>query len=117
MGLPQENTEGYKSASAINHAEGLQGKLLLVHGSGDDNVHFAGSELLVNRMIELGKSFDFMMYPNRTHSISEGPGTTVHLFKRLARHLMTFQPPQQDARTFTLFLGEASRQRPQNSST
>lgn len=92
MGLPQENVEGYKAGSAVNFAEGLQGKLLLMHGSGDDNVHFAGSELLVNRMIELGKSFDFMMYPNRTHGISEGAGTTVFLFKRLARHLTTYLP-------------------------
>ncbi|HEV2297598.1 MAG TPA: S9 family peptidase [Candidatus Acidoferrales bacterium] len=92
MGLPQENVEGYKAGSAINFAEGLQGKLLLMHGSGDDNVHFAGTELLVNRMIELGKSFDFMMYPNRTHGISEGAGTTVFLFKRLARHLMSYLP-------------------------
>lgn len=92
MGLPQENVEGYRAGSAVNFAEGLQGKLLLMHGSGDDNVHFAGSELLVNRMIELGKSFDFMMYPNRTHGISEGAGTTVFLFKRLARHLTTYLP-------------------------
>ena len=63
-----------------------------MHGSGDDNVHFAGSELLVNRMIQLGKRFDFMMYPNRTHAISEGPGTTLFLFKRLARHLTAELP-------------------------
>ncbi|HEV2488657.1 MAG TPA: prolyl oligopeptidase family serine peptidase, partial [Candidatus Acidoferrales bacterium] len=92
MGLPQENVEGYKAGSAVNFAEGLQGKLLLVHGTGDDNVHFAGSQLLVNRMIELGKSFDFMAYPNRTHGISEGKGTTVHIFKLLARHLTTHLP-------------------------
>jgi dipeptidyl-peptidase-4 len=92
MGLPQDNVEGYKAGSAINFAKGLQGKLLLMHGSGDDNVHFAGSEMLVNRMIELGKTFDFMMYPNRTHGISEGPGTTLFLFKRLARHLTTYLP-------------------------
>lgn len=109
MGLPQENAAGYKAASAINFAEGLLGKLLLVHGSGDDNVHFAGSELLVNRMIELGKVFDFMDYPNRTHSISEGPGTTVHLFKRLARHLTTNLPAGPASRTMTLLLGERSR--------
>ncbi|HVB36052.1 MAG TPA: S9 family peptidase [Candidatus Acidoferrales bacterium] len=104
MGLPLENVEGYKAASAVNFAEGLQGKLLLVHGSGDDNVHFAGSELLVNRMIELGKEFDFMVYPNRTHGISEGPGTTLHIFKRLARHLTTYLPAGPSARTTTLFL-------------
>lgn len=104
MGLPQANVEGYKSASAINFAEGLQGKLLLMHGSGDDNVHFAGSELLVNRMIELGKSFDFMDFPNRTHAISEGSGTTIFLFKRLARHLTTYLPASAPPRTMTLAL-------------
>ena len=66
MGLPAGNTEGYKQASAINFAEGLSGNLLIVHGSGDDNVHYQGTELLVNRLIELGKPFDFMTYPDRT---------------------------------------------------
>lgn len=105
MGLPQENVEGYKAGSAVNYAEGLQGKLLLVHGTGDDNVHFAGSQLLVNRMIELGKSFDFMAYPNRTHGISEGRGTTMHIYKLLARHLTTHMPAASKPRTMTLFLG------------
>ena len=105
MGLPQENVEGYKAGSAVNYAEGLQGKLLLVHGTGDDNVHFAGSQLLVNRMIELGKSFDFMAYPNRTHGISEGRGTTMHIYKLLARHLTTHLTAGPASRTMTLFLG------------
>ena len=74
MGVPQENEAGYKVGSAINFAEGLQGKLLVVHGSGDDNVHAQGTERLINRLIELGKPFDSMIYPNRTHSISEGTG-------------------------------------------
>ena len=104
MGLPQDNVEGYKASSAVNFAEGLQGKLLLAHGTGDDNVHFAGSQLLVNRMIELGKSFDFMAYPNRTHSISEGMGTTLHIFKLLARHLTTHLPAGPVSRTMTLRL-------------
>ena len=58
-----------------------------MHGSGDDNVHYQGTQLLVNRLIELGKPFDFMTYPDRTHSISEGPGTTVHLYRLLTRYL------------------------------
>jgi dipeptidyl-peptidase 4 len=93
MGLPQQNPDGYKSGSAINFAEGLQGKLLLVHGSGDDNVHYQGSELLANRLIELNKPFDFMTYPGRTHAISEGPGTTYHLYSLLARYLEEHLPP------------------------
>ena len=98
MGLPQENADGYKAGSAINFAEGLQGKLLLVHGSGDDNVHYQGTELLVNRLIELGKPFDFMTYPGRTHAIAEGPGTTYHLYCLLARYLEDHVPPGPAAR-------------------
>ena len=80
MGLPQE-TRGIPGGSPINFAEGLKGRLLVVHGSGDDNVHYQGTERLVNRLVELGKPFDFMAYPNRTHCICEGPGTTLpHLF-------------------------------------
>ena len=63
MGLPQDNAEGYRVGSPINFAEGLKGKLLLVHGSGDDNVHYQGTERLVNRLVELGKPFDLMVYP------------------------------------------------------
>jgi dipeptidyl-peptidase-4 len=92
MGLPRDNPEGYKNGSPITFAEGLQGKLLLVHGSGDDNVHFQGSERLVNRLIALGKPFQFMDYPNRTHAIEEGEGTSLHLHKLLARFLMENLP-------------------------
>jgi dipeptidyl-peptidase-4 len=92
MGLPQQNPDGYRSGSAINFAEGLRGHLLIVHGSGDDNVHFQGTELLVNRLIELGKEFDFMVYPGRTHSLSEGAGTTLHLHTLLARYLEEHLP-------------------------
>ena len=87
MGLPLENVEGYRNSSAINFVEGLRGHLLLVHGSGDDNVHYSGSELLLNRLIELDKPVDFMEYPNRTHSISQGNGTTLHLYSLLLRYL------------------------------
>jgi len=94
MGLPQDNAEGYKAGSPINFAEGLQGKLLLVHGSGDDNVHYQGTELLVNRLVELGKPFDFMTYPGRTHAIMEGSGTAYHLYCLLARYLEEHLPPR-----------------------
>jgi dipeptidyl-peptidase 4 len=87
MGLPKDNSQGYHDGSPINFAEGLQGKLLIVHGSGDDNCHFKVTELLVNRLIALGKPFDFMDYPNRTHAISEGDGTSLHLHSLLTRYL------------------------------
>ncbi len=92
MGLPQDNTDGYKRGSAINFAAGLKGNLLLVHGTGDDNVHFQGSQRLINKFVELGKQFDFMEYPNRTHAINEGEGTTIHLYTLLARYLEEHLP-------------------------
>lgn len=93
MGLPQENAEGYRIGSPINFAEGLKGNLLIVHGSGDDNVHYQGTERLINRLIALGKPFDTMVYPNRTHSISEGPGTTPHIHKLIARYFLDHLAP------------------------
>jgi dipeptidyl-peptidase 4 len=87
MGLPQKTPENYRSGSPVEFAEGLKGSLLIVHGSGDDNVHYQGSELLVNRLIELGKQFDFMSYPQRTHAISEGKGTSLHIYSLLFRYL------------------------------
>jgi dipeptidyl-peptidase-4 len=78
----------YYNASAISKAEGLKGRLLIVHGSGDDNVHYQGTERLVNRLVTLGKSFDFMAYPNRSHCICEGRGTTLHVYTLLTRYLM-----------------------------
>ena len=77
-GLLEDNAEGYKQGSPINHAENLQGKLLLVHGTGDDNVHYQASERLINKLIEHNKQFEFMSYPNRSHSLKEGEGTTLH---------------------------------------
>jgi len=98
MGLPQQNAAGYDSASAIDHAEGLRGHLLLVHGSGDDNVHFQGSQRLLNRLIALNKPVDFMEYPNRSHCICEGRGTSLHLFTLLTRYLLEHLPAGPRAR-------------------
>jgi len=93
MGLPAENVKGYHDGSPINFAEGLQGHLLVIHGSGDDNVHFQGTELLINRLVELGKPFDFMDYPNRTHALIEGKGTSFHVYSLLTRYLEEHVPP------------------------
>jgi dipeptidyl-peptidase-4 len=93
MGLPQDNAEGYRVGSPINFAKGLKGKLLLVHGTGDDNVHAQGTERLVNRLIELGKPFDLMMYPNRSHAISEGAGTSTHIYQLIARYFLHHLKP------------------------
>jgi dipeptidyl-peptidase 4 len=79
MGLPQENREDFIKGSPISNAKGLQGKLLYIHGTGDDNVHYDNAEMLLNELIKYNKQFEFMAYPNRTHSISEGIGTSLHL--------------------------------------
>lgn len=87
MGLPDANAHGYREGSPIHFAEGLAGRLLIIHGTGDDNVHYQGTERLINRLVELKKPFDMMAYPNRSHSISEGPGTSYHVYSLIARYL------------------------------
>jgi dipeptidyl-peptidase-4 len=87
VGLPSTDSAAYYDGSAINFAKGLKGDLLVVHGSGDDNVHYQGTEQLVNALVAAGKPFTMMTYPNRTHGIFEGPGTTVHLYNLLTRYL------------------------------
>jgi len=94
MGLPQENAEGYARGSPITYADRLEGNLLLVHGTGDDNVHYQGTEVLINRLIEAGKPFDMMAYPNRSHGIYEGAGTTLHVYGLLTRYLVSHVPPE-----------------------
>ncbi len=86
MGLPAQNADGYREGSPITHAAGLQGKLLLVHGAADDNVHYQHSEQLINRLVELQKPFDLMVYPSGTHAISEGKGYNLHRYRMMARY-------------------------------
>lgn len=93
MGLPQENAQDYQLGSPLTHAAGLQGHLLIVHGTGDDNVHYQGTEKLADKLIELNKPFTLMSYPNRTHSINEGKNTTRHLYGLLTRYLNDNLPP------------------------
>ena len=77
MGLVDENEVEYKQSSPNTFAADLQGKLLYIHGTGDDNVHYKNAENLINALIKNGKTFQLMAYPNRAHGISEGEGT-VH---------------------------------------
>ena len=93
MGTPEGNPEGYRKGSPINFADGLKGKLLIVHGTGDDNVHYQGTARLINRLVSLDKQFDVQIYPNRTHCICEGAGTTLQLYSTLTRYLLTNMPP------------------------
>jgi dipeptidyl-peptidase 4 len=87
MGLPQENREDFVIGSPITHAKNLQGNLLYIHGTGDDNVHFQNSERLVNELVKHGKLFQYMAYPNRSHGIYEGEGTSEHLQKMFTQYL------------------------------
>jgi dipeptidyl-peptidase-4 len=82
MRTPQENPEGYRLGAPVHAAANMRGKLLLIHGTGDDNVHFQNSVRLANALQAAGKQFQFMAYPNRTHSISGGP-TSAHLFNMM----------------------------------
>lgn len=93
MRTVEENPEGFENGSPINHAKNLEGNLLIVHGTGDDNVHYQGTEKLINELIKYNKYFTMMAYPNRSHSIREGEGTTRHLYELLTRYLMTNMPP------------------------
>jgi dipeptidyl-peptidase 4 len=92
-GLPDEDRQAYEQGSPLNFAGQLKGNLLVVHGSGDDNVHYQGTERLVNELVKNNKPFQLMVYPNRTHGIFEGEGTTVHLFSLLTRYLLERLPP------------------------
>jgi dipeptidyl-peptidase-4 len=92
MGLPQENEAAYREGSPLFFADRLRGNLLLVHGSGDDNVHFQGSERLVNALVAANRPFTLMVYPNRSHCICEGGGTTLHLYSLLTRYLEAHVP-------------------------
>lgn len=92
VGLPQSDSAAYFDASAINFADGLKGDLLVVHGTGDDNVHYQGTEQLINKLVSLNKPFQVMSYPNRTHGIFEGRNTSAHLYNLMTRYLQEHLP-------------------------
>jgi dipeptidyl-peptidase 4 len=94
MGLPQDDPKAYEQSSAINFSSGLRGDLLVMHGSGDDNVHYQGFELLVNNLIAQGKIFDMRVYPGRTHGIFEGSGTTPDVYTNILGYFETHLPPE-----------------------
>jgi len=87
MGLPSENADGYRRGSPITFAANLRGDLLIVHGTGDDNVHYQNTERLVNALVAANRPFTMMAYPNRSHCICEGEGTTLHLYGVLTSYL------------------------------
>ncbi len=93
MGLPSGNAKGYRDGSPINFAQNLKGNLLLIHGTGDDNVHYQNLEQVVDKLVANNKRFDMMAYPDRAHGISEKPGTSLHLYTLMTRYLEEKLPP------------------------
>ncbi|MGJ1386616.1 DPP IV N-terminal domain-containing protein [Sphingobacterium spiritivorum] len=93
MGLPQENKEDFLKGSPVSYVKNLKGNLLLIHGTGDDNVHYQNTEVYINEMVKYNKQFQLMSYPNRSHSINEGAGTTRHLSTLFTKFLKTYCPP------------------------
>ncbi len=93
MSLPHLNVEGFRQGSPINFAHQLEGNLLLIHGTGDDNCHYQTMELLIDELIAHNKQFSMMAYPNRTHAIRERKNTTRHLRQLMTRYLLENLPP------------------------
>jgi dipeptidyl-peptidase-4 len=87
MWTPQQNAEGYKVSAPLSYVDGVKARLLLVHGTGDDNVHPQNTIQLADKLEAANKPFYMLLYPNRTHSISGG-NTSVHLFNSLTRFVL-----------------------------
>lgn len=94
MGLPDDNAEGYEQGSPITHSAGLEGNLLLIHGTADDNVHYQNAEQLLDKLIALDKTFSFMAYPDRSHSIDEKTNSKRHMFTLMTDFLHEHLPLQ-----------------------
>lgn len=92
MGLPDENARAYEQSAPLTFADQLEGELLVVHGTGDDNVHYQNTEALIDELVKHGKQFKMMAYPNRTHGIFEGEGTRRHLYTLLTEFLQENLP-------------------------
>ncbi|RYY35547.1 MAG: S9 family peptidase, partial [Sphingobacteriaceae bacterium] len=95
MGVPidAESRQVFIKGSPVTNAKNLQGNLLYIHGTGDDNVHYNNAELLINELVKYNKQFELMAYPNRTHALSEGAGTTQHLRSLFTKFLKEHCPP------------------------
>ncbi|MGF1533446.1 MAG: S9 family peptidase [Bernardetiaceae bacterium] len=83
---PQDNPEGYDKYSPISHVDKLKGDFLLIHGTGDDNVHFQNAVLLQDALIRAGKQFQSFYYPDRNHGIYGG-NTRIHLYEMMTQFI------------------------------
>ena len=93
MGLPSENLEDFIEGSPVTYAKNLEGNLLLIHGTGDDNVHYQNAEVVINELIRHNKPFQMMAYPNRSHGIYEGQNTRQHLYTLITSYITEHTPP------------------------
>lgn len=88
MGVPWENKADFIEGSPVTYAKDLKGNLLLIHGTGDDNVHYQNAEIVINELIKHNKSFQMMAYPNRSHGIYEGENTSKHLYNLMTDYIL-----------------------------
>jgi len=93
MGLPAQNATGYRDDSVVNSAAKLKGRLLLAHGTGDDNVHIENSVQFIQKLIEAGIPYDLQIYPRKTHSIA-GTDVKTHLYNRILAHFEQYLMPE-----------------------
>ena len=93
MGIPAESRADFIAGSPYTYAKNLKGNLLYIHGTGDDNVHYANAEKLFNELIKYNKTFQMMIYPMRSHGIYEGEGTSQHLATTCKKFLLENCPP------------------------
>ena len=93
MGLPSEAPQGYRDFSVVNSAAKLKGRLLVVHGTGDDNVHMENTVQFVQKLIKAGLPYDLQIYPRKTHSIS-GEDVRTHLYTRILAQFEQYLKPE-----------------------
>ena len=86
MTTPQENASGYDDNSPINHVDKLKGDYLIIHGSADDNVHVQNTTRMVEALIQADKQFEWLIYPDKNHSIFGG-NTRLHLYKKMTNFI------------------------------
>lgn len=95
MGVPTDSASRavFIKGSPVTYAKNLRGNLLYVHGTGDDNVHYKNAEMLINELVKYNRQFQLMSYPNRSHGIYEGEGTSLHLQTLYTQYLKEHCPP------------------------
>ena len=87
MQTPAENASGYDDNSPVNHADKLEGALLLVHGSADDNVHVQNTMRMIEALVQANKPFEWAIYPDKNHGIYGG-NTRLHLYNKMTRFVL-----------------------------